>query len=318
MTNFKQAMTLKNHNGFWGDANNVSVITSETAKADPVLDWKVERAFSFHEYKGIKYAQDGKYHLVRTDNPSITLGAQVGQNYDILQNEEMIDWLSPYIDRDYLSIAGYGYFQYGRTVFIQCNNDFYKSVDGDNVGHYFLLRNYHGGGCFEINFCTIRAICQNTLSMASKQGNKIKIRHGQNMRDDLNTVKHRIDLAKENFESEIEVYNQMTRKKFTKNDLYDTLCEQFSKEIKMREEKAKKKDEMYFPEDLPIIKHALNNWDNLPDIQHLEDNAWKAWNAFNYNLNHGWGKMNPQDALRRMWDGTYMEKNDEFKQLVLR
>lgn len=318
MTNFKQAMTLLNHKGFWGDANNVSIITPETAKADPVLDWKVERAFSYHEYKGVKYEQPGKYHLVRTDNPSITLGAQVGENYDILQNDEMIDWLEPYLNRDYLSIAGYGYFNHGRTVFIQCNNDFKKSVDGDEVGHYFLLRNYHGGGCFEINFCTIRAICQNTLSMASNQGDKIKIRHSSNMRDDMQTVHHRINLAKENFESEVEIYNQMSRKPMSKVDFYNTLVDTYADSLKSRIEKAEAKGKMYYPEDLPIIKQSLANWDNLPDLQHLEDNAWKGWNAFNYNLNHGWGKINPMDTLRQLYDGVGMKKNNTFKQLALR
>lgn len=311
-------MTLLNSKGFFGDANDVSIITKETAKADPVLDWKVNKAFSYHQYKGQFYAQEGKYHLVRSDNPAIVLGYQVADQYEILQNHDMVDWLTPYLDRDYLSIVGYGYFKNGADVFVQCANDFHQQVNGDDITHYFLIRNFHGGGSIEINFCTQRAICKNTLHMASKQGNKIKIPHNQEMFDNLEMVHKRIDLAKEHFDTEIEVYNQLASIKMDKKGMLDTLCEQFSKELKYRQKKAEAKGEVFLPQDYPLIKASLNNWDRLEDIQHLPDNAWKAWNAFNYNLNHGWGSIDPMVATKRMWNGSYYTKSEEFRELALK
>lgn len=318
MTTQKQAMTLLNHNGFFGDANNTSIITKETAKADPILDWEVHKAFSYYQYKGNFYEQEGKYSLVRSDDPSVVLGYQVGEDYDILQNHELVDWVEPYLDRNYLEIVGYGYFQHGRDVFLQCRNSFVSKIDGDDIEHYFLIFNPHGHGSLQINFCTQRAICQNTLHIAKSQGNKIKIRHNQSMRDNLEMVHHRIDLAKEHFDQELEIYNHMTKIKMDKKGMLDTLTEQFSKELKDRQKKADAKGSVYLPQDYPLIKASLNNWDNLEDIQHLPDTAWKAWQAVNYNLNHGWGSIDDLDAKRRLWTGTYYEKSDQFKELALK
>lgn len=314
----KVYLALENHSGFFGDANNLDKITEETVRTDKAFNWSVERAEVYSRYKGNFYPVPGKSNLVRSDDPTITLGTQVSDSYNILQNVEMLDWLAPYLQRDYLSLKGYGYFGSGQKVFMQAYNNFSSKVAGDEVVNYFLITNSHGGGAIQLNFCTERVICKNTLNMAMAQGNNIRIRHQSSMVDDLESVKHRIDLAKNNFDSEIEVYNELARKPMNKDQFFDTLCSQFSSELKKREERARKKDTFSHAEDYPIIKHSMSNWDMLPDLQHLEDTAWKGFQAFNYNLNHGHGNMESKACRNRLWGtGSYIKKMNEFKKLAL-
>lgn len=311
-------LCLQNHSGFFGDANNVNEITEQSVREDKAFNWTVERAEVYSRFNGNFYPVPGKFNLVRSDNPSVSLGTQVSDSYQILQNTEMLDWLSPYLTRDYLSLKGYGYFGSGQKVFMQAYNKFSSKVAGDEIVNYFLISNAHGGGSIQLNFCTERVVCRNTLNMAMKQGNNIRIRHQSTMTDDLEAVKHRIDLAKNNFDSEIDIYNQLARKKMDKGQFFDVLCSQFASELKNREERARKKDTFAHPEDYPIIKHSMANWDMLPDLQHLEDTAWKGFQAFNFNLNHGHGAMESKACRNRLWGtGTYVKKMNEFKKLAL-
>lgn len=292
--------------------DNEKEYSLDYVRQHPSFNWKVVGADSFHRYKGNLYAQPGKQHLVRSDSPDIVLGTQVGVGYEILQNKEMLDWLQPYIDRGYLSITGFGYFNYGQKIFIQSHNKFVKKVDGDDVAHYFLTLNHHGGGSFQVNFCTQRVVCRNTLDIASHQGNKIAIRHGYTMRDDMEMIHTRLNLAEEHFNDEVEVYRELSRKPMTREGFYDILCEEFSKELKNRNPDAQ-------PSDYPIIQASLNNWDSLEDVQHLDNTAWKAFNSFNYNLNHGYNGVSKENAVSRIWNtGTYMSKIVQFKRLALK
>lgn len=315
MANKKSEMTLKDHQGYFGDANNVSVITSETAKADPVLDWEVEKSPVYTKTSQGFTALDNTFVLTRGQQPLST--TTVKQNYHIVQNNTMIDWFAPYLERNYLELAGYGYFKNGQTVFVQAFNRFEGEVDGDQVESYFLMRNHHTGGGLELNFCTYRAICKNTLDIASKEGTKIVLRHNQALPDKLDEVHHRIDLAKKTFDFNIETYQALAKKRVTKKEFFDLLCFQFSDELKAREKKAESKGTIALPSDYPIIKASLDAWDNGKDLEHLPANGWKAYNAFNGVVNHGYGSITPEKAFERTINAGYINKIVEFKKLAL-
>lgn len=319
MTTVKASeMTLKNHNGFFGDANNTSVITLETAKADPVLDWTVEKSPVYVKDGENFRRMDDTYLLKRSDNGHILSTTTVKHNYEILQNQEALNWFNPYLERDYLELVGYGYFNSGKTIFVQAFNKFKGEVAGDEIESYFLLKNHHTGGSVQLNFCTQRAICKNTLDIASKQGNKVKVRHNHMMFDNLEAIHARINLAKEAFDFNIETYNDLARKSMDKAGMLDILTNQFADELKKREKKAIDKGTVALPQDYPVIKAALNAWDNDATIQHLEDTAWKAYNAFNGVINHGYGTINPEKAFERTVNGGYINKIVDFKRLALK
>lgn len=285
-------------------------IGTDQLKRDPVLNWEVHTAPSYYKYDGELYENKDKLTLVRSDDPSVVLGSQVGSSYNILQNSEMIDWLDTYLTRDYLKVTGYGYFGRGTRVFVQCFNDFASKVNNDDIRGYFLIQNAHGGGAIKLSFCTIRVICQNTLSMAAQLGTTIRIQHNANMRLDLQAVHHQLNLAKKVFEDENELFRALERKPMQRHEFQETLEKQFSKELSNRNDKD--------PATYPIIKASLDNWDSLPDLRNIDNTAWKGFNALNYNFNHGYGSVKEESAKVRLFDtGTYMSKINEFKKLAL-
>lgn len=311
-------MTLKNHKGFFGNANDVPLITLETAKADPVLDWKAVKTPVYTKTKDGMMPVDNLYLLQRSDNGELLSKRTVSNTYVPLQNEEALDWFSPYLERDYLELVGYGYFKGGQTIFIQAFNKFESEVNGDKIESYFLLKNHHSGLGLQLNFCTQRAICKNTLDIAASEGKQVSIRHNHLIHDRLEEIHQRIDLAKKSFEFNVETYKQLTKVEMSKKDMLDILTEQFASELKAREKKAEAKGTIALAQDYPIIKAALNAYDFDKTIQHLPNNAWKAYNAFNGVVNHGYGSISPEKGFERTVNGNYINKIVEFKRLALK
>lgn len=313
-----QRLSLVNSTGFFGDAESHTKLDLETIKNDPIFNWEAVKAQSYYKVGDNFFEDTDKFKLVRSDNPTQVLGNQVAQHYEILQNADMVDWVSDYVTRGDMSLAGYGYFRHGATVFLQAFNDFEAEVNpNDKVVNFFLFTNYHGGGSVQISFCTQRVLCQNTLNIARKQGNKINLRHSQGLHERLETIKHRINLARQDFDDEMILYKNLANTGMTKKEFHKSLEQLFSKELKERAKRHEAKGKVSYSEDYPVINQALTNWDMLPDLQNVENTRWKGFNALNHCLNHGWGQKDPQDALRRMWEGNYADRNDSYKKQLL-
>jgi hypothetical protein len=105
-------------------------------------------------------------------------------------------------------------------------------VPGDTVKRRIVGYLGHDGktGCGAI-FTTVRVVCQNTLNAALGSGNKVSVTHKGAANANFDRLIHSIDVARESFISETEIFKQFAETPIEQADFRELLERVYASEI---------------------------------------------------------------------------------------
>lgn len=185
----------------------------EYLKAHPALAWTCEKLPLF--------LQDGRQAatsaIVRNTDRKI-LG-EVGPDYTIVQNAQVIDWFRPFLETKAARAECLGSLRGGSRVYMLARfNGEAEVVKGDAVTSHLLLAHAHDGSMVvNVGFTPIRVVCANTLRMAQDDARSklLRLRHTQGVHAALDVVQKTIDVASKSFTATIEQYKALAGSKCT-------------------------------------------------------------------------------------------------------
>ena len=195
------------------------------------LNWTVDRRPLFIGHMANTWDSDGselkphhdesspllESHVANTRSDTNNILGVVGKNYQILQNEELLEIAQAVEDKTGAKIVDATSMRKGKDVFFQLSGSDFTLPGNDEVKAYRLYYNNHAG---EKNNhwldTTLRVTCENILNAAIREGAKdgIKIRHTIGMKDRIEetilALKESDELARQ-FRSTCEYLANATR-----------------------------------------------------------------------------------------------------------
>lgn len=191
--------------------------TSEEAIKAAKLDWMVtmEKVFSAN---GTEMREvPGFWATIRKDKEhgDIPLGV-VGKRYNPLQNTEAFEFFDPLV-RD--GIAAYetaGSLREGRKVWVLAKMKGELLVgENDKIDKYVLLSNSHdGSSAVTVKVTPVRVVCNNTLSAALSQKDRLKknefsLRHTSSVKEKLEQAQMTLETVNAAYDQLGKVWSQM-------------------------------------------------------------------------------------------------------------
>lgn len=246
-----------------------------------------------------------RYELVRLPRPGIkevevVLGI-VSNRYEPLQNSEAFNFFDPIVNQKTATYETAGALGDGERIWVLAQMPgSIKVVRGDDCLKYLLLSNSHTGqGSVIVKFTAVRVVCQNTLTMAMKDGQSaFRVRHSAKMGERLDEVGELIATANQ-------IY-QEAEERFKK------LAETQIKDGRMLEEYLaslfpKSKSQEKYQKHPPKWDHVTELFETSPDLQlpGVKGTLWAAYNAVTRFEDYRVVKTeNDDNRLNRVWFGA--------------
>lgn len=164
--------------------------TAAQAMAAAKLDWKVAKQPLLtcnSDYEQVKEIYD-RYAVVRQDDwndGKATVLGIVGRDYTPLQNSDSFNFFDPIVGQGAAVYHSAGALGDGERVWILAKLPGNIRVIGDDITEkYLLLSNSHdGNSAVQIKFTPIRVVCENTLTMALRDGPTLRLAHTRDVRE---------------------------------------------------------------------------------------------------------------------------------------
>jgi len=284
-------------------------LTLQETKDHRLTRWQVE--------KQPVYLSNGDkvpdcFAIVRGDTNDV-LGT-VGARYQIVQNAELIDILSPVVDADTGLLHTMGNLWNGKVVWflVQLGEETDVTGHGDVAGHYLLFSTTHdGSGKIRVKFTSTRVVCQNTLSIAlAGTGNEVALRHTTNVHDRLSQATTMIGLA-HRYQRQLDAaMKSLVAKPMTASETYGFINEvlddvfQSSQEGKTRTRARNILDKVY-----SLVEEGMG-----ADLPGVRGTAWGAVNAISEYVDHHKGYHNHDTAL---WNIAFNGEGTKIKQRAM-
>jgi phage/plasmid-like protein (TIGR03299 family) len=230
--------------------------------------------------------------VVRNDNNNV-LGV-VGKDYQPLQNKDAFRFFDSFIESNQAQYETAGALRDGKRIWVlaKINSDLDVVKGDDTLARYIMLSNSHDGTtAVRAGFTNIRVVCQNTLSIAhsSAASKLIRVRHGRNVKDNLDKVAEIMNLANREFEATLEQYKLLANRQINSTDL-----EKYIKMVMIGEKKMEANKEAgarILNRIIPLFEKGRGN-----DMPEIKGTLWAAYNSISEYLQYEKG----QDEQIRM------------------
>lgn len=166
--------------------NVAQAVNSGDAARLARLDWKVSKSALSYEYKGAWRSQADSFAITR-DDTGACLGV-VGSRYKAIQNDQGFAFLDEVMAEHGARYITAGAVHGGRKVWMQVElpRQSFAVGKGDEVKAYALFTNPHdGSGVAECFPTSERVVCANTLRVALKNADGLRIRHTGDIRSKI-------------------------------------------------------------------------------------------------------------------------------------
>ena len=163
--------------------NGELMTAKEALDASKCGGWNVRKSPAFTVVDGQTVPMEGRFAVVRDNplvKPQIDVLGDVGNLFQILQNEEICDLLDAIIDESGANYDTMGSVENGKRFFATMKLPGHMMVGGvDRVDQYLAAVNAHDGSMsFTFMITPVRIVCQNTLNMAfNDHRNMFRVRH---------------------------------------------------------------------------------------------------------------------------------------------
>jgi phage/plasmid-like protein (TIGR03299 family) len=257
-------------------------LTSEQAIVAAKLDWTANTKQLFLADGTLAPANA----VVRSDNNAI-LGV-VGKDYQPLQNRDAFKFFDSFIESNQAQYETAGALREGKRVWVlaKINSDLDVVKGDDTLERYVLLSNSHDGTtAVRAGFTNIRVVCQNTLSIAHSSANSrlIRVRHGRNVKDNLDRVAEIMNLANREFEATLQQYKLLANREINSTDL-----EKYVKMVMVGEKKMEANAEAgarILNRIIPLFEKGRGN-----DMPEIKGTYWAAYNSISEYLQYEKGQ----------------------------
>lgn len=220
--------------------------------------------------------------VVRGDNNAV-LGV-VGKDYQPLQNRDAFRFFDSFIESNQAQYETAGALREGKRIWVlaKINSDLDVVKGDDTLSRYVMLSNSHDGTtAVRAGFTNIRVVCQNTLSIAhsSAASKLIRVRHGRNVKDNLDKVAEIMNLANREFEATLEQYKLLANREINSTDL-----EKYVKMVMIGEKKMEANKEAgarILNRIIPLFEKGRGN-----DMPEIKGTFWAAYNSISEYLQY--------------------------------
>lgn len=250
---------------------------------------------------------DDYFALVRsTDGKCLDV---VGKQYRPVQNKEAFKFFDEFVRAGKAKMETAGSLRGGRYVWGLANlQSSFKLEGGDEVKGYLLMASPHESGkALIIKFTTIRVVCNNTLTLALKNGgNEFRMAHRCEF--DNNTrerAKEVLGIARDQM-SEFESNARKLKKlKLKEKDIKEVLANVYQPHISMKELNAD-----FDKKAKPSMKRVMDVLYNAPGAD--PTTGWGVLNAVTYYADH----VASRTTDKRMFN-AWLGKTGHHKEMVL-
>ena len=266
------------------------------------LDWEVAlRPMFFKAFECSVEEEAQTRAVIRQDN-GVKVG-EVGPAWTPLQNLKAFEFFQPFLDARAATLECAGSLFSGSKVFVLAKiGGTDEIVAGDAVERYILLSNAHDGtSSLRVGFTPVRVVCNNTLSMAMRNGASqlLRLRHCGDLDDALDKVGEAMDVANSRFEATAEQYRQLAKKVCSKEQLKRLVKIVFSAPPANEEQEAPKeeKESWILKQIEPLFEGGAGT-----EIAGVRGTLWGAYNAITEYLAYERGN-NDERRLANLWFG---------------
>lgn len=190
--------------------------TSAEAIRAANLDWEVEKKLLI-AVGGMVMQPTGKYAVVRKDlwgRTDCPIFGFVGKDYTPLQNREAFAFFDSIVGKGAAIYHTAGALGQGERVWILAKLPGYIEVAGTDItDKYLLLSNSHdGNSAVQIKFTPIRVVCNNTLTLALRQGPPaVWVPHTKDIHKRLEQAKLTLGIIHRGYEEIEKAFQSMAR-----------------------------------------------------------------------------------------------------------
>lgn len=267
------------------------------------LDWTVEKKALVATDGSLTVGVPDRFGIVRADQwgePGCPVLGIVGKDYAPLQNAEAFQFFDPIVGQGAAIYHTAGVLGQGERVWILAKLPEDIRVAGDDITEkYLLLSNSHDGtSSMQVKFTPIRVVCQNTLTMALKQGPTLRVAHKKDLRERLRDAERNLGIIRRQFGEIEEVFKCMVNVKMDGNRLETYLAMVFpdpSDPDDLRAKQRVKQDriwtEYFFDE---------GKGNSAPDVK---GTLWAAYNGVAELVDHRKTKQPSDKRLNSVWFG---------------
>ena len=169
--------------------------TAAEAIKSAKLDWRVVKEPLFVRKARRYLPLEGQYAIYREGRPKNVFGV-VSESYTPLQNGEAFEFFDFIVGADAAIYHTAGALGKGERVWLLAQLPGHIRVVGDDITEKFLLltNSHDGTRGVQIKFTPVRVVCQNTLTMALRDGDSISIFHTPRIWRDLSLARRQLDL----------------------------------------------------------------------------------------------------------------------------
>jgi len=248
--------------------------TASDALAKAGLDWSVrEKHLEISEPFGENRIVKSHKAIVRQDSGDV-LGV-VGARYQPIQNAESFEWLTSALGHSIgsraISLETAGELRGGRIVWMLAllPNELRVGATDDVIKRYLLVCNSHDGSkAFRALITPIRVICQNTLTLALRDGSGVHLRHTQNAMSRIPEAIRILGLAEAGFQTMQTQVDALARVRMDSR----RVVRYFDAVVRGTEENSEQKKEIR-------SKLVANMDDDRQRMRGITGTLWAAFNA---------------------------------------
>jgi len=231
----------------------------------------------------------------------------VGARYEPLQNSKAFGFFQQFLDSGLCTLHTAGSLNNGKQVWVLAELDkepIQIAGQNDCVSRFIMLSNSHDGkSSVRVGYTPIRIVCANTLAMAERNGQTLRIRHTRNMEITLDRVKEIMNVANASFEATAEQYQHLAKSQVVcPADLrnYVKVCLDMEQTA---DEDLSTRGRNIIDEVVSLCIAGKGNIDTP-----AEGTYWAAYNGVTEYLNHRKGR-NQSSRLNSLWFGTNQSIN---------
>ncbi len=253
--------------------------TAEEAIQAADLDWEVTKVPLRVVHENISRPLKDHFAIVRQDlwqTPDHPILGVVGKQYAPLQNREAFAFFDPIVGQNAAVYHTAGALGYGERVWILAKlPEPIRVIGEDTTDKYLLLSNSHdGSSAVQVKFTPIRVVCQNTLTMALRQGPTVRVVHNASMRDRLAQAEALLGIVNTHYQRIEEAFQEMVRVQIDQRRLNAYLQDVFPDPAEPEDEAAWKKTRAHREASERHFVHGRGN--DQPGVQ---GTLWAAYNG---------------------------------------
>lgn len=263
------------------------------------LNWEVGMTSLSHTINGVTESIEEFQAITRLDTKEVFQVFSKG--YSPIQNKELFD-LAYVLNKDILVESAGSLFN-GRKVYICLRGDSFKLSNGDEICKYLILANSHDGTLtLTAQPTSIRPVCNNTLSMALKEGARrsFRVKHCGNTASKLKIMESALAKFAETGKWFEEQVNFLAKKELKSKQLMSFFTQCYEDLIGTPDSSEEKEE----------AKSTLEAWTTTLETERLifdsPNTAWLAANAVTNWIQHREpGRVQNGWEERRMFNNLF-------------